>query len=85
VARKRGKRGIAPWKRSVLRLVFLLLLIAAGLHVFRLWKAYGFEDQREAARWGTESRNAQVSAFLPARSALKEEQILELEPRLGLL
>lgn len=83
VARKRGKRGIAPWKRSVLRLVFLLLLIAAGLHVFRLWKAYGFEDQREAARWGTESRSAQVSAFLPARSALKEEQILELEYKIN--
>jgi len=83
VARKRGKRGIAPWKRSVLRLVFLLFLIAAGLHVFRMWKAVGFEDQREAARWGTESRSAQVSAFLPARSALKEEQILELEYKIN--
>ena len=79
MTRKRQKRGITPWKRSVLRLCFLLLLIAAGLHVFRLWKASRFQDQREASRWGTEFRSAQVSAFLPARSALKEEQILELE------
>ena len=79
MARKRRKRGITPWKKSVLRLCFLLLLTAAGLHVFRHVKAAGFEEQREAARWGGDIRSAQVSAFLPARSALKEEDIRELE------
>ena len=83
MARKRRKRGITPWKRSLLRFSFVLLLIAAGLHLFRLWKAAGFEDQREAARWGAERRSAQVSAFLPARSAMKEEQILELEYKIN--
>ena len=83
MTRKRQKRGITPWKRSVLRLCFLLLFLAAGLHVFRLWKASRFQDQREASRWGTEFRSAQVSAFLPARSALREEQILELEYKIN--
>ena len=55
------------------------LLTAAGLHAFRHIKAAGFEDQREAARWGGELRCAQVSAFLPARSAMKEDEIGELE------
>ena len=83
MARKRRKRGITPWKKSVLRLCFLLLLTAAGLHAFRHIKAAGFEDQREAARWGGEIRCAQVSAFLPARSAMKEEQVSELEYKIN--
>ena len=80
--RKRGagrRRGITPWKKTVLRFAVLLLLVAAGLHAFRFVKAAGFEEQQEAARWGGEIRSAQVSAFLPARDALKEEDILELE------
>ena len=81
--RKRHKRGITPWKKSVLRLCFLLLLTAAGLHAFRYIKAAGFEDQREAARWGGELRCAQVSAFLPARSAMKEDEIGELEYKIN--
>ena len=59
------------------------LLIAAGIHGFRLLKAYGFEDQREASRWGAAQSCAQVSAFLPTEEAMKEEDILELEYKIN--
>ena len=76
---KKKKRGITPWKKTALKVCVLWLLIAAGLHGFRLLKAYGFEDQREASRWGAAQTCAQVSAFLPTAEAMKEEDILELE------
>ena len=76
---KKKKRGITPWKKTALKVCVLWLLIAAGLHGFRLLKAYGFEDQKEASRWGAAQTCAQVSAFLPTAEAMKEEDILELE------
>lgn len=81
--KKRRKRGITPWKKTALRVCFLWLLIAAGLHLFRLYKVSGFLDQREAQRWSSDTRCAQVSAFLPAQNGLKEEQIRELEYKIN--
>ena len=80
---KKKKRGITPWKKSALKFCFLCLLAAAGIHGFRLWKAYGFEDQREASRWGAARSCAQVSAFLPTTEAMKEEDIQELEYKIN--
>ena len=80
---KKRKRGITPWKKTALKVCVLWLLIAAGIHGFRLIKAYGFEDQREASRWGAAQNCAQVSAFLPTQEAMKEEEILELEYKIN--
>ena len=80
---KKKKRGITPWKKTALKVCVLWLLMAAGLHGFRLLKAYGFEDQREASRWGAAQSCAQVSAFLPAEEAMKEENIQELEYKIN--
>lgn len=77
------KRGITPWKKTALKVCVLWLLAAAGIHGFRLLKAYGFEDQREASRWGAAQSCAQVSAFLPAEEAMKEENIQELEYKIN--
>lgn len=79
MTRKRRKRGITPWKKTALKVCLLWLLIAGGLHLFRIWKATQFQDQREASRWGSAMSSAQVSAFLPETKALKEENIRELE------
>ena len=80
---KKKKRGITPWKKTALKVCVLWLLAAAGIHGFRLLKAYGFEDQREASRWGAAQSCAQVSAFLPAEEAMKEENIQELEYKIN--
>ena len=80
---KKKKRGITPWKKTALKVCVLWLLTAAGIHGFRLLKAYGFEDQREASRWGAAQSCAQVSAFLPAEEAMKEENIQELEYKIN--
>jgi hypothetical protein len=57
--------------------------MAAGIHLYRIWRSSKFEDQREAARWGSSLSCAQVSAFLPAENALKEENIRELEYKIN--
>ena len=80
---KKKKRGITPWKKTALKVCVLWLLAAAGIHGFRLLKAYGFEDQREASRWGAAQSCAQVSAFLPEEEAMKEENIQELEYKIN--
>ena len=80
---KKKKRGITPWKKTAVKVCVLWLLAAAGIHGFRLLKAYGFEDQREASRWGAAQSCAQVSAFLPAEEAMKEENIQELEYKIN--
>ena len=80
---KKKKRGITPWKKTALKVCVLWLLAAAGIHGFRLLKAYGFEDQREASRWGAAQSCAQVSALLPAEEAMKEENIQELEYKIN--
>lgn len=81
--RRRRRRGITPWKKTALKVCVLWLLMAAGIHLFRIWKATGFYDQMEASRWGSEQRSAQVSAFLPAEEAIKEDGIGELEYRIN--
>ena len=77
--RRKRRRGITPWKKTLLKFCLLCLLTAAGIHLFRIWKAAGFYDQMEAARWGSDMRSAQVSAFLPVEEAIKEEGVGELE------
>lgn len=83
MSRKRRRRGITPWKKSALRFCLLLLFAAGGLHLFRMFKVLEFEDQREAARWGSEITCAQASAFLPAENALKQEDVRELEYKIN--
>ena len=77
--RRKRRRGITPWKKTALKVCVFLLLLAAGIHLFRLWRASKFYDQMEASRWGSEQRSAQVSAFLPQEEAMKEPDIKELE------
>ena len=79
----RHRRGITPWKKTALKVCLLWLIMAAGIHLYRIWKSSGFEDQREAARWGSSLSCAQVSAFLPVGNALKEENIRELEYKIN--
>ena len=67
----------------MLRFCLFLLLVAAGLHLFRMLKVLDFEDQREAARWGSDISCAQASAFLPAENALKQDDVLELEYKIN--
>ena len=69
---KKKKRGITPWKKTALKVCVLWLLAAAGIHGFRLLKAYGFEDQREASRWGAAQTGGQGSARLPPAAAASE-------------
>lgn len=83
MSRKKRRRGITPWKKSMLRFCLFLLLVAAGLHLFRMLKVLDFEDQREAARWGSDISCAQASAFLPAENALKQDDVLELEYKIN--
>ncbi len=80
---KRKKRGITPWKKTALKICALWLIAAAGIHGFREIKALGFEDQREASRWGAPESCAQVSAFLPREEALMEENIKDLEYKIN--
>ena len=80
---KRKKRGITPWKKTALKVCVLWLIAAAGIHGFRELKALGFEDQREASRWGAPESCAQVSAFLPQEEALMEETIKDLEYKIN--
>lgn len=77
--KSRAGHGISSWKRSLLILCAVLLVIAGLLHCFRLWKTGGFSDQQEASRWSAEGGTAQVSAYLAKESALKEEEVRELE------
>ena len=70
--RRKRRRGITPWKKTALKVCVFWLLLAGGIHLFRIWKASGFYDQMEASRWGSEQKSAQVSAFLPAEKAMKE-------------
>ena len=77
--RRKRRRGITPWKKTALKVCVFWLLLAGGIHLFRIWKASGFYDQMEASRWGSEQKSAQVSAFLPAEKAMKEPEIRELE------
>ena len=79
MSRKRKRRGITPWKKTALKVCVVWLIAAAWLHVFREWKVLGFDDQREASRWGSVENCAQVSAFLPSDKALKEDDIQDLE------
>lgn len=79
----RRRRGITPWKKTALKVCLLWLIMAAGIHLYRIWRSSKFEDQREAARWGSSLSCAQVSAFLPAENALKEENIRELEYKIN--
>ena len=81
--RRRRRRGITPWKKTTLKVCVFWLLLAAGIHLFRIWKASGFYDQMEASRWGAEIRSAQVSAFLPVEESMKEEDIGEIEYRIN--
>jgi hypothetical protein len=83
VTKKRRRRGITPWKKTALKVCVLWLVLAASIHAFRTIKAAGFEDQREAARWGSSDSCAQVSAFLPSENALKEENIRDLEYKIN--
>ena len=83
MSRKRKRRGITPWKKTALKVCVLWLIAAAWIHVFREWKIRGFDDQREASRWGSAENCAQVSAFLPSDEALKEENIQELEYKIN--
>ena len=69
----------------MLRFCLFLLLVAAGLHLFRMLKVLDFEDQREAARWGSDISCAQASAFLPAENALKQDDVLELEYKIKMM
>lgn len=80
--KSRAGHRISSWKRSLLLLCAFLLVIAGLLHCFRLWKTGGFEDQQEASRWSAEGGTAQVSAYLAQESALREEEIRELEYRI---
>ena len=80
---KRKKRWITPWKKTALKVCVLWLIAAAGIHGFREIKALGFEDQREASRWGAPESSAQVSAFLPQEEALMEENIKDLEYKIN--
>ena len=79
----RRRRGITPWKKTALKVCLFWLIMAAGIHLYRIWRSSKFEDQREAARWGSSLHCAQVSAFLPAGNALKEENIRELEYKIN--
>ena len=81
--RKKRRRGITPWKKTGLKVCVFWLLLAAGLHGFRIIKEYSFSDQLEASRWGSETKSAQVSAFLPAQNALKEDDVRELEYKIN--
>ena len=81
--RKKKKRGITPWKKTAMKVCVLWLLLAAGIHGFRWLKAASFVDQREASRWGAAESCAQISAFLPAKEAMKEENIQELEYKIN--
>ena len=81
--RRKRRRGITPWKKTALKVCVLWLVLAASIHAFRTIKAAGFEDQREAARWGSSDSCAQVSAFLPSENALKEENIRDLEYKIN--
>ena len=83
MTKKRRRRGITPWKKTALKVCVLWLVLAASIHAFRTIKAAGFEDQREAARWGSSDSCAQVSAFLPSENALKEENIRDLEYKIN--
>ena len=85
MTRRRRRRGITPWKKTALKVCALWLILAAGIHLFRILKAYGFHDQREASRWGNAAPggSAQVSAFLPAESSLKQEDVRELEYKIN--
>ncbi|MDO5456010.1 MAG: ABC transporter permease [Eubacteriales bacterium] len=76
---KKVRRGITPWKKTALWFCLFFLLLAGALHVFRVWRSSGFEDQNAATRWGSASSYAQVSAFLPSDGAIKQEEIMELE------
>lgn len=77
--RTKKRRGITPWKRSLLWFCAAVLAAAGLLHGFRWWKAGSFIDQQEAARWSADGGYAQVSAYLSRQSALKEEDVRELE------
>ena len=79
MSRKRKRRGITPWKKTALKVCVVWLIAAAWIHFFREWKILGFDDQREASRWGSAENCAQVSAFLPTDKALREDNIQELE------
>lgn len=80
---KRKRRGITPWKKTALKVCVLWLIAAAGIHGYRELKALGFEDQREASRWGAPDSCAQISAFLPREEALMEENIKDLEYKIN--
>ena len=80
---RRPRRGITPWKKTALKVCLLWLIMAAGIHLYRIWRSSKFEDQREASRWSSSVSCAQVSAFLPAECALKEENIRELEYKIN--
>ena len=77
--RRKRRRGITPWKKTALKVCVFWLLLAGGLHLFRIWRASKFYDQMEASRWGSEQKSAQVSAFLPSEEAMKEPEIKDLE------
>ena len=83
MTRKKRRKGITPWKKTAFKVCIFWLLAAAGIHIFRIYKASLFDDQREASRWNAETASAQVSAFLPAESALKQEEIRELEYKIN--
>ena len=81
--KKRRRRRITPWKITAFKVCIFWLLLAAGIHFFRIVKAATFQDQGEASRWGSEMASAQVSAFLPVGSAMKQEEIRELEYKIN--
>lgn len=77
--KKRRRWRITPWKKTALWFCLFFLLLAGALHMFRVFRSSGFEDQNEASRWGNDAAYAQVSAFLPSENAMKQEEIMQLE------
>ncbi len=75
----RRRRGLTPWKKTVLWFCLFFLILAGVLHLCRIWRSTQFQDQNEASRWGNASSYAQVSAFLSSAESMKQEDIMQLE------